>query len=73
MMIYTDSKQLIKEYKKLLIDVGITQQDIADKLGISRQALYMFTNKKRLSFDDMERLLAPLGYEIEIKFVKKAE
>lgn len=73
MMIYTDSKQLVKEYKKVLIEEGSNIQKIADGFGVSRQSLYAFLKKKRMSFDDMVKLLTPLGYEIEYRFVKKGE
>lgn len=72
-MIYTDSKQLVKEYKKVLIEEGSNIQRIADEFGVSRQSLYAFLKKKRMSFDDMVKLLTPLGYEIEYRFVKKGE
>ena len=70
---YEENGQLMKEYKKVLIEEGVTQQQIADGFGITRQSLFAFTNKKHLSFDDMKKLLAPIGYEIEFSFVKKAE
>ena len=69
-MVYENGKQVIREYKKLLMDCGVNQQEIADKIGISRQGLYMFTSKKHISFDDMNRLLAPIGYRIGFEFVK---
>ena len=72
-MVYEDGKQLIREYKKLLIDCGMTQQEIADAIGLSRQGLYMFTTKKHISFDDMARLLAPAGYKLSFEFVKEGE
>lgn len=68
-MKYTDNETLIKEFKKLLIDNGIKQQFIADKLEISKQSLNLLMNKKHITFDDMQKLLACIGYEIEYSFV----
>ena len=68
-MRYTDNETLIKEFKKLLIDNGIKQQFIADKLEISKQSLNLLMNKKHITFDDMQKLLACIGYELRIEFV----
>ena len=56
-MKYTDNETLIKEFKKVLIDNGIKQQFIADKLEISKQSLNLLMNKKHITFDDMQKLL----------------
>lgn len=68
-MKYTDNETLIKEFKKLLIDNGIKQQFIADKLEISKQSLNLLMNKKHITFDDMQKLLACIGYELQFEFV----
>ena len=68
-MKYTDNETLIKEFKKVLIDNGIKQQFIADKLEISKQSLNLLMNKKHITFDDMQKLLACIGYELQFDFV----
>lgn len=68
-MKYTDNETLVKEFKKVLIDNGIKQQFIADKLEISKQSLNLLMNKKHITFDDMQKLLACIGYELEFDFV----
>lgn len=68
-MRYTDNETLIKEFKKLLIDNGIKQQFIADKLEISKQSLNLLMNKKHITFDDMQKLLACISYELRFEFV----
>ena len=70
-MIYESNEQLKKEFRKVLIETGDTQESVAEKVGISRQALSSVLRKQHISFDDMDRFLAPLGYGIEFKFVKK--
>lgn len=64
-MKYTDNETLIKEFKKLLIDNGIKQQFIADKLEISKQSLNLLMNKKHITFDDIQKMLACIGYELQ--------
>ena len=68
-MKYTDNEMIVKEFKKLLIDNGIKQQFIADKLEISKQSLNLLMNKKHITFDDMQKLLACIGYELQFEFV----
>lgn len=68
-MNYIDNETLIKEFKKLLIDNGIKQQFIADSLGISKQSLNLLMNKKHITFDDIQKLLACIGYELKYDFV----
>lgn len=69
-MIYINNETLVKEFKKLLIDNGIKQQFVADKLGISKQSLNLLLNKKHITFDDMQKMLACIGYELELNFKK---
>lgn len=68
-MIYKNNEQLQKEYKKLLIDKGIKQTEIANALGLSRQALTNYLNKQHLTFDDISRLLSPIGCKLRFDFV----
>lgn len=68
-MKYIDNETLVKEFKKLLIDNGIKQQLVADSLGISKQSLNLLMNKKHITFDDMQKLLGCIGYELEFDFV----
>ena len=68
-MIYTGNEMLVKEFKKMLIDKGIKQQFIADKLGISKQSLNLRLNKKHITFDDMMMLLECIGYKLDFDFV----
>ena len=44
---------------------GFKYNFIAEKLGISRQALYNLLRKKNFSIDDANRILSVIGYKIE--------
>ncbi len=44
---------------------GFKYKFIAEKLGISRQALYNLLRKKNFSIDDANRILAVIGYKID--------
>ena len=70
LMIYKDNKQLTVELKKLLLDVGVSQRQLSQRLEILPQALVKILDKKHLSFADLARILAPLGYNLHFDFVK---
>lgn len=67
---YTGNEKIIQDFKQLLNNNGIKQQFIADKLGISKQALNLLMKKKHITFDDMQKILACIGYDLDYFFVK---
>lgn len=70
MFTYTSNEQLIIELKKLMLEEKISQQDIADKLGITRQGVQSIITKKNFSFKDAQKLLELMNYSLEIGFRK---
>lgn len=70
-MTFTDNETLIKEYKKLLIDNGIKHGDTAAKLGMTKQAFSNYLKKKTISFNDMQRLLNVIGYDLDYNFIHR--
>lgn len=44
---------------------GFKYKFIAEKLGISRQALYNLLRKKNFNIDDANRILSVIGYKID--------
>lgn len=72
MFVYTNSEQMLTEIKKLLLDEHITQRDLSDRLGIKPQGLTKLLNKKNFSFDDAQRILTVLGYDLSIDFTKRS-
>lgn len=70
-MIYSDNESIVKEYKKVLIDNGLKQQFIADKLELSKQSMNALLNKKHISFDDMKRICDAMNCDLVVDIVKR--
>lgn len=68
-MIYRDNVQLVNELKKVMIDTGTKQVDLARMLDVPKQAITKIFDKKNLTCDDMQKLLSLMGYELRIDFV----
>lgn len=53
---------LVDEY---INSKGVKYNFIAEKLNISRQALYQLFRKKNFNIDDANRILAVIGHKID--------
>ena len=69
MFIYEDNDQLKKELKKLVIDSGMTQKEVAKKMEVKPQQYTNIVNKENLAFRDVKRITIACGYELQIDFV----
>ena len=69
MFTYTDNEQLKKELKKLVIDSGKTQKEVAEKMEVKPQQYTNIVNKENLAFRDVKRIAIACGYELQIDFV----
>ena len=69
MFIYENNDQLKKELKKLVIDSGLTQKEVAEKIGVKPQQYTNIVNKENLAFRDVKRIAIACGYELQIDFV----
>ena len=69
MFTYTDNDQLKKELKKLVIDSGMTQKEVAEKMEVTPQQYTNIVNKENLAFRDVKRIAIACGYELHIDFV----
>ena len=72
LFVYSNNKQLKDEYRKLLIDKGLTMTDIATKLNIVPQQWQNKFNNKRIAFSDLAEWLDLVGYELVIDFKLKS-
>ena len=66
--IYRTNEQLLIELKKLMLETKITQREIAAKLNIKPQGLTKLLNKKNFSFEDAQKILAVMGYDLIVDF-----
>ena len=69
MFTYIDNEQLKKELKKLVIDSGMTQKEVAEKMEVKPQQYNNIVNKENLAFRDVKRIVNACGYELHIDFV----
>ena len=69
MFIYEDNDQLKKELKKLVIDSGMTQKEVAKKMEVKPQQYTNIVNKENLAFRDVKRIAIACGYELHIDFI----
>ena len=69
MFIYEDNDQLKKELKKLVIDSGLTQKEVAKKMEVKPQQYTNIVNKENLAFRDVKRIAIACGYKLQIDFV----
>ena len=69
MFIYENNDQLKKELKKLVIDSGMTQKEVAEKMEVKPQQYTNIVNKENLAFRDVKRIAVVCGYELHIDFV----
>jgi transcriptional regulator with XRE-family HTH domain len=70
---YKDNEQILIEIKKLMLETKTTQREIADKLGIKPQGLTKILNKKNFGFEDAQKILATMGYDLVIDFKQATE
>lgn len=66
--VYRNNEQLLIELKKLMLETKITQREIATKLDIKPQGLTKLLNKKNFSFEDAQKILAVMGYDLIVDF-----
>lgn len=70
MIAYTDNAQVIIELKKLIMDNRITHREVAERIGMSPQAFNKLLHKKNFSFEDAQRILNAIGYNLVFDCIK---
>lgn len=71
--IFTDNDQVSIELKKLMLEAKTTQREIAESLDMKPQGLAKLLSKKNFGFEDVQKVLAIMGYSLVIDFQKKTE
>ena len=70
MFIYSDNEQLKRELKKMIIDSGMSQKEVAEKMGCKPQQYTNIVNKENLAFRDVKRIANAIGLDVKIDFVQ---
>lgn len=65
---YKDNEQIVIEIKKLMLEKQISQREIAKQLNIKPQGLTKLLNKKNFGFEDAQKVLSAMGYDLIIDF-----
>ena len=68
MFTYEDNEQLKKELKKIIIDSGLSQKEVALKMGCKPQQYNNIVNKANLAFKDVRRIANAIGLDLCISF-----
>ena len=72
-IIYKNNQQIVIEIKKLMLEKQVSQREIAERLNIKPQGLTKLLNKKNFGFEDAEKVLSALGYNLVLDFSEKTE
>ena len=67
-IVYKSNEQVLMEIKKVMLETKTTQREIADKLGIKPQGLTKILNKKNFGFEDAQKILSAMGYDLIVDF-----
>ncbi len=67
-IVYKSNEQVLIEIKKVMLETKTTQREIADKLGIKPQGLTKILNKKNFGFEDAQKILSAMGYDLTVDF-----
>ena len=67
--IYSDNEQLKRELKKIVIDSGLTQKEVAERMECKPQQYTNIVNKENLAFRDVKRIANAIGLNVRIDFV----
>lgn len=61
-----DKKTFKKQWSNFLIDAGLKNVDIAEAIGISKQALGQKINNGSIRYIDLANIVESYGYSIDI-------
>lgn len=70
---YKSNEQIVIEIKKLMLEKQISQRKIAEQLNIKPQGLTKLLNKKNFGFEDAQKILSAMGYDLIIDFEQLAD
>lgn len=65
---YESNEQIVVEIKKLMLENHISQREIAERLNIKPQGLTKMLTKKNFGFEDAQKILSTMGYQLVLDF-----
>ena len=68
--VYENNEQVVLEIKKLMLEKKVSQRQIAERLNITPQGFTKLINKKNFSFEDAQKILNSMGYQLTFDFQK---
>ena len=71
MFTYRDNEQIKNEIKKILIDNGFTQKEVANRMQCKPQQFTNIINKENFAFRDMKRICDAMGCDLIIDIVRR--
>lgn len=66
---YTDNEQLRKEVKKMVIDSGMSQKEVSEKMGCKPQQYTNIVGKENFAFRDVKRIANAAGFRLMVEFI----
>lgn len=61
-----DKKELKKQWSNFLIDNDLTNVDIAESIGVTKQALGQKINNGSIRYIDLANIVEKYGYSVDI-------
>lgn len=61
-----DKKELKKQWSNFLIDNELTNVDIAESIGVTKQALGQKINNGSIRYIDLANIVEKYGYSVDI-------
>lgn len=72
-MIYENSEQIKECIKRIMADEKVSYNELAMRMGGTKQNAYKLLNKMQLKLDDVKIIAEALGYKVEINIIKENE
>lgn len=73
MIMFTNNNEVVLEIKKTMLEKGIKQKELCEKLGTLPQTFRNTLSKKQLSFNDVSKILQAMDCELYFEIRQKKE
>lgn len=72
-MIYTDTKCLFSDFRKVMKTENVTINELSNRLGKSQPATSGLLRMNNISLNSLLELTNAINYDLEINFIKRGE